>query len=228
MKKIIKFTVLSLVVCLFASAFCGCGKKDFTEQLALITGCVDEILARKTAEVVVSEDINPEADIEGVFVKSFSETHIRFDKTEDLQFRYEKNTAVVATEEVTNYQLIKMGDNVFELFDGEGDRVKMDEADFPDFLESFRIGYAAEDVVDVTDEIAGGGMTLYTLKMSDAFADKLDAEIDGVTVNCTDVTYGYYIDKDQKFVKQTVKYTYKVTAEGQTQTVERQVTSEIA
>lgn len=227
MKKIIKIAALVCALCVFTAAFAGCGATaDFSEELSLIADSVTDAVGRESGEVLIHEAVDTETDIEGIFESGYVETYVRFTKGDKLNFSLERNTVLKSGEIASKYELIKDGDAVYELFDGKGKEVEMTE--FPDFFESFNINYEAKNVKKVDSEIVGNGVTLYTLTMTAGFADGFDRDVDGVKVDCTAVEYGYYIDTHDVLQKMTVKYTYKVTQEGKTQTVTKLVNSEIA
>lgn len=227
MKKTVKIASLGMAVCLAAASLFACGDKtQITDTYAIIKESTDKALGIESGEILIYEMNTASEDFEGYVLNTSTETYIRFNGTEAPDFDLNATSVVTATGESTTYELIKDGENVLELTNGEGSFVE--DAVLPDIFETFRLDFDEGDIKSVEIVRMEKGVQLYELTMTSKYADKFDTEADGASTDCTGVVLAYYIDSVKNLQKLVCEYTSTVTVDGVSKQVVKAVDAQIA
>ncbi len=227
MKKNVRIAALGISLLLAASAAFACGDNGQTaEAYTIIKESTDKALSIESGEILIYEMNTADKDFEGHILNKSSETYIRYTGTEEPDFDLNATITAIATGETDTYELIKDGENVLELTNGEG--AFIEDAVLPDIFEIFRLGYDVKDIKSVEVVWQEKGVQLYSLTMNSQYANKFDATEDGVTTDCTGVVLSYYINSVKELQKVVCEYTSTVTVNGETVNVVKAIDAQIA
>ena len=227
MKRIQKTAVFATALCLAVSILASCGSKvDVAEYYELIKTSCNSALAIESGEILVYESITADSDMENGYATGSVETYVRFEGNETPDFELSSTKITASTGDYEFYELIKDGDTVIELIDGEGKFAE--NVQLPDIFENFRVEFTAQDVKSIEIEQREKGVKCYKLIMKSAYIDSFDTETAEVSSDCTALTYSFCIDSLKRLEKVVCEMTLTVSANGQTQKVVRVIDSEIA
>ena len=227
MSKTVRIAALGATVLLAVSAFLACGgNAQITDSYKIIKESTEKALENESGEILVYEMNTAAKDIEGYSLNTSSETYIRYTGTESPDFDLNATRTDIASGETEAYELIKDGDNVLELLNGQGEFVE--DAELPDIFELFRVEYDTSDIKSVEIKYMEKGVQLYALTMSGKYADKFDTEADGVVTDCTGVVLSYYINSVKELQKVVCEYTSTVTVNGESAEVVKAIDAQIA
>lgn len=227
MKRTLKTAVLGTALCLSACLLFSCGGSAQTAEYyeAVKTAC-ESALTKESGEILIYESITADTDIENGYKNGSRETYIRFDGTEAPDFEMSVTDTFAGEDEPALYELIKDGDMILELVDGQGSIVT--DVELPDIFENFRVDFEADDIKNAEVELRDKGIKCYKLTMKPSFVDSFDGETDGASSDYTAVTYSFYIDSVKRLEKVVCEMAVTVTVGDQTQQVVRVIDSEIA
>ena len=225
MNRYIKGAALGLAFILSSTIFCGCqNETNIADKLAIVTEISDKALSISEGEILIKETVTAEKDIEGVAQSMDIETYVRFTSgPEAPDFELERSQLITSTGDCSEYNFVKSGETLLELFDGVGDYA--DEA--PDIYETFNIDFGVDEISEFEVIDAEKGNDCYKMTMTPEYADKYDTESDGAKFDCTSVVICYYIDSVDRFTKRTCEITFTLTVDGESQTVTRFIESKI-
>ncbi len=227
MSKTVRIAALGASLLLAASALFSCGNNgQIADSYEIIKESTDKALAIESGEILVYEMNTAAKDIEGYSLNSSSETYIRYTGTESPDFDLNATKTDIASGETEAYELIKDGDSVLELFNGQGEFVE--DAEIPDIFELFRVEFGTSDIKSVEVVRMEKGVQLYSLTMSEKYANKFDTEADGVVTDCTGVVLSYYINSVKELQKVVCEYTSTVTVNGESAEVVKAIDAQIA
>lgn len=227
MNKTVRIASFGAAVCLAAASLFACGNKTLiTDTYTIIKESTDKALSIESGEILIYEISTADKNIEGHSLNGSTETYIRFTGTEDPDFDLTATIDDTLIGETTTYELVKDGETVIELVDGNGSFAP--DADIPDIFETFRLDFTVSDIKNVEVTPTEKGIQLYKLTMSKDYANKFDTEADGVATDCTDVVLAYYIDAVKNLQKLVCEYTLTVTVDGTAVNVVKAVDAQIA
>ncbi len=227
MKKNVRIAALGISLLLAASAAFACGDNGQTaEAYTIIKESTDKALSIESGEILIYEMNTADKDFEGYALNKSSETYIRFTGTEDPDFNLSATITAVDAGQADTYELIKDGENVLELTNGEG--AFIEDAVLPDIFELFRLEYDVKDIKSVEVVWLEKGIQLYSLTMNSQYANKFDITEDDMTTDCTDVVLSYYINSVKELQKVVCEYTSTVTVNGESVKVVKAIDAQIA
>lgn len=223
MNRIFKIAALGAAVCVLSASLFSCGgDAQNDEYFAAVKNGSELATALDAGEILVHESITASEDIEGGYANGTSETHIRF-TGENFEL---KSTLSSGENDSSTYELIKDGDTVIELKNGEGELVT--DVELPDVFATFRVDFTAEDIEDVAVETELKGVKSYKLRMTKSYVNGFDSDTEGVVTDCTDVVYTYYITPRGELEKVVSEKSLTVTVGDKAQSVVKVVDSAIA
>ena len=161
----------------------------------------ENALAAAKAEIEITESVTVSEPIEGVIENESLYTYIQYEQGEGGAF------SIKTDDGTSEYALYKSELGTFEVKD---DVITEYTGEAPDFSEYLKLAFALEDVKTISVEWGDKGTKLYTVTMTDAYADKFDAESEGSKYDCKSVQYVYKIDSLTRLKFVDTKYTADV------------------
>lgn len=196
-----------------------------TEYYDVVKASSEWAVSLESGEILVHESVTVDENIEGGYVNRSSETYVRFSGENASDFELKSTSSVDGAESVT-YELIKDGDRILALENGEGDFV--DGAEVPDIFENLRVEFEATNIKDASVEIGLKGVKSYKLTMNKEYTDSFDSETDGVLYDCTGLIYTYYVNPHGELEKAVYETTASITCGDMVQNVVTVVDATVA
>ena len=194
MKTTLRIAAAVAALAMTAAMTAGCrNEKQITENLAAALAGSELLLAQESGEIMIYESVKLDRDVEGHAVNSVTESYVKF-VVADGELEYDLGATVtrVVGGAVTTYDATCENGKFSQFLNLAP--VPESEMARPDLFDRFRITFTAADVEKVETADAGGGVTFYSMTMTDAYADSFDTETDGVKYDCERVVYNYYLD----------------------------------
>ena len=216
MIKFRKTAVLLGLVCVAAALFCGCrNDKRISEGYGAVTAGCESASARESGEIMIYETIKPEKEIGDKVLLKTTETYIKYVKTDALEYDFTESTKSLTSGDVDLFEATRENGSLTISRNGKA----VDASEEPDIFANLKVDYAESDIDSVDKIEANDGVTVWAVKMNDAYAAKFDKTEDGMTYGCEKVAYNYYLGTDGMASTVVCEYTYKLTADGESQTL---------
>ena len=215
MNRFLKIVSLGMALFIGATLLVGCrDEKDITQKIELVFEASDKAISDENGEILIYKTVKLDKDIEGVLVNTSEDTFVQFrNNIDEPDFELTRDYSESGAEKSTQYQFVKEGDVMIELFDGRGDYAEV----APDIFEEFKLTFTAADVDYIEVTAKEKGFKEYKFYMTEAYINTFDSEADGLTKDCTDIAYGYYVNNYKNLSNVLREYVYTVTYNGEAQ-----------
>lgn len=215
MNRFLKTVSLIMALLIGAVLFVGCrNEKEIAEKLALVFEAFDKATTEESGEILIYKTVKLEKDIPGVLVNTSEDTFVQFRNNIDApDFDLTRDYSESGAEKSVQYKFSKEGELMVELVDGMGVYAEV----APDIFEEFKLSFTAADVDYIEITTKEKGFKEYKFYMTEAYINTFDSEADGLTKDCTDIAYGYYVDNYKNLSNVLREYVYTVTYNGEAQ-----------